>query len=128
MALNGKHQATDIFTKGEEHKVKRLREEEAQASTAVFQAYRRPLLTVTEFKYLGWFLTAYDDEWQEVVANIQKSLIRWSSFFRILGWERSDPRTSGTFYKAVVQVTLLFVSETWVVTPRTGRILGGFHH
>ena len=43
------------------------------------------MLIVIVFKYLGWFLTAYDDEWPEVVVNHQKYLIIWASFFRILG-------------------------------------------
>ena len=61
MALNGKHHATEMCTNGEKHKLKHLRGEEAQASTSLFQAYRRPLLIVTAFKYLRWVLTAYDD-------------------------------------------------------------------
>ena len=61
MALNGKHQATEMCTNGEYHKLKRLREEEAQAITAVFQAYRRPLLKTTAFKYLLWVITTSDD-------------------------------------------------------------------
>ena len=86
------------------------------------------LLTVTSFKYLWWVLTAYDDEWPMVVSNLQKDMSRWARLFRILGWYRSDPWISGTFYKGLVQATLLFVSETWVMTPRIGRILVGFHH
>ena len=86
------------------------------------------MFTVKAFKYLGWFLTAYDDEWPEVVVNLQKDMSRWASLFRILRRERSYPWTSGTFYKAVVQATLLFFSETWVITPRIGRTLGGLHH
>ena len=35
---------------------------------------------------------------------------------------------SGTFYKALVQVTLLFGAETWVMTPRIGRKFCSFHH
>ena len=52
----------------------------------------------------------------------------WASFSRIWEWEGADPRTSGTFYKVVVQATLLFDSETWVMNPRIGRTLGRFHH
>ena len=33
---------------------------------------------------------------------------------------------SGFFFKSVVQAVLLFGSETWVATPRMGRVLGGF--
>ena len=33
-----------------------------------------------------------------------------------------------TFFKVVVQVVILFVSETWVITPCMGQLLEGFHH
>ena len=39
-----------------------------------------------------------------------------------------DLWTSSNFFKAVFQANLLFGSDTWVVTPRIGRILGGFYH
>ena len=45
-----------------------------------------------------------------------------------LGQEGADPRTSRNFYKAVLQVTLLLGTESWVVSPFILRILGGFHH
>ena len=47
---------------------------------------------------------------------------------RIIGWEGANPRTSGNFYKAVVQETLLFGAESWVMSPQIGKTLGGFHH
>ena len=31
------------------------------------------------------------------------------------------------FFKALIQAVLLFGAETWVVTPRMGMALGGFH-
>ena len=40
----------------------------------------------------------------------------------------SRPRKSGNFYKVVVQATLMFGTETWVMYLRIGRNLGGFHH
>ena len=46
----------------------------------------------------------------------------------ILGQEVADPRTSSIFYKKVVQATLLFGAESWVMSPKIGRILGDFHH
>ena len=60
--MNGKHQTTEMCAKGAEWKLKRMEEEETQASTEVyFHAYRRPLETVTSFKYLGRVLTTSDD-------------------------------------------------------------------
>ena len=93
-----------------------------------FQAYRRPLDMVTVFKNLGQVLTAYDDNWTQVVDNIWKARGRWACLSRILGREGADPLTSETFYKSLIQETLLFGSETWVMTPRIERTLGEFHH
>ena len=39
-----------------------------------------------------------------------------------------DTKTSGIFYKAVVQLVLLFVIDMWFMNLRIGRTLGGFHH
>ena len=50
------------------------------------------------------------------------------NFSRILGREGANPRTSRIFYKAVIQVTLLFGSETWVMNPIIRKTLGIFHH
>ena len=38
----------------------------------------------------------------------------------------SELQVSVFSFKAIVQAVLLFGSETWVVTPRMGRVLGGF--
>ena len=46
---------------------------------------------------------------------------------RILRREGTAPKISGFFFKSVFQLVLLFGAETWVVTPRMGRVLGGFH-
>ena len=83
---------------------------------------------VAAFKYLGRILTASDGDCPEVVANLGKARKRWVRLSRILGWEGADPRTSGTFYKEVVQGILLIGVETWVVSPRILKTLGGFHH
>ena len=45
---------------------------------------------------------------------------------RIFSSEGVELRVSGFFFKAVVQVLLLFGAETWVVTPRMDRVLGRF--
>ena len=47
---------------------------------------------------------------------------------RVLGWEGEDSRTLGVFYREVVQVVLIFGSETWVMSPRIRKNLGRFHH
>ena len=52
------------------------------------------------------------------MARLTRELIR----------EDVDARTSGQIYLAVVQLVMLCGSETWVMTPRIGRVWGGFHH
>ena len=51
-----------------------------------------------------------------------------TQMLRILGREVADVRTSGTFFKAVIQAILLFGSETWVVNPHVGFKPGGLTH
>ena len=67
-----------------------------------FQAYGRPLETVNYFKYLGWVLTASDDDWPAVVGSLRKSRKIWAQMMRVLVREGANPRVSGTFFKAVV--------------------------
>ena len=75
-----------MCSKGAERKLKRLREEEAQASTAVaLQAYGRPMEMMKEFKYPGRVLTTYDYEWPEVFFNLRKALSRWEHLSSIFG-------------------------------------------
>ena len=83
---------------------------------------------VKSFTYPERVLTTSDNNWMAVVANLLMSRRKWVRLSRILGWEGSDPRTSRTLYKTVTQVTLLFVMETWAMTPRIRRILGIFNH
>ena len=63
-----------------------------------------------------------------MVANIWKDCSRWARFSSIWWREGADPQTCGNFYKAVVQATLLFGSDTWVITPSIGRNLGALLH
>ena len=67
-----------------------------------FQYYGRPLVTVSELKYLGIICTSSDDNWPVVVGNLRKAQKRWVRMLRILGKEGADLRTSWDFYKAVV--------------------------
>ena len=47
---------------------------------------------------------------------------------KILGRGGLDKRTAAMFYVEVVQVVLLFGSDTWVLTPRLEILIEGFHH
>ena len=118
-----------MHDRGEDRKRKRWKEEEAQRRTEVaFQAYMRLLVAVLEFKYLGRVLTEYDYDCSTVVGNFRNVRKRWARISRIIGWEGADPRNSGSLNKWVVQATLLFGAESWVIPPWIRRTLGGFHH
>ena len=113
-----------MFARIEDRRQKRRQEEGGWRSTVVdFQAYRRPLVEVSEFKYLGRVLTASDDNWPVVVGNLRKAQKQWAWMSRILGWEVADPRTSDSFNKVVLQETLLIYAETWLMSPWIGKTM-----
>ena len=128
-ALNGWHLAIAFFHRGEERKWRRLAEEEARAriETAI-TANRIPLDPVTSFKYLGRVLSVADSNGPAVVHNIWRGRQKWARISRVLSREGADARTSGRIYMTVVQAVMLYRSETWVMTPRIGRVLRRFHH
>ena len=45
---------------------------------------------------------------------------------RILSREGAAHWVSSFFFKSVIQAVLIFGVDTWVVTPRIGKELGGF--
>ena len=58
-----------------------------------------------------------------MAGNLRKDSKSCTWMTRILSWEGEDPKVSGLFFKAVVQVVLLLGEETWVLTPRVERSL-----
>ena len=48
--------------------------------------------------------------------NLQWEQVKWGILVKLWGRERSDRRTAGIFYVAVVQVVILFGSDMWVMT------------
>ena len=127
--LNRRHMTTVFFLRGAERKRCRLGEEEArEGSKIVFTADGIPLSQVTSFKYLGRIHTVVDDDYPTVVINLQKSRHNWERLMRVMGREGVDAHNSVHIYLVVVQSVIIFGSETWVMTPRIVRLLGGFRH
>ena len=117
-AMNRRNITTSQCAKGAYIKQWRMEEEDIwDSAERAFQAYGRPLEAVTSFKYLGWVLTAADNDWPVIVGNLKKSRKSWAQLTSILVREGANPRVSGMFFKAVLQTVLLFGSETWVLTP-----------
>ena len=62
-----------------------------------------------------------------MVLNIRHDRQKWAWLTRILIREGADDQTPGHIYLAVVQLVLLYMSDTWVLTPHMKRVLGKFH-
>ena len=67
---------------------------------------------VTSFQYLGWVISAVDDDWPVVVSNLSRARAVWKRMTRILIRKGAELQVYVFFFKAVVQVVLLFGSET----------------
>ena len=112
--------------KGAERKQQSMAAEDDRVVTSrSFSTYGHPLDMVTSFKYLGQVISAADDNWLAVVINLAKAQALWRRLTRIISREEAALRVSKFFFKLVVQSVLLFGTETWVVTPLMGRVLGG---
>ena len=61
-----------------------------------------------------------DDNWPAVINNIQKAWKIWDHLSSILGWEVEDSRIPGHFYLPIVQASLIFGADTWVLPPCIG--------
>ena len=68
-----------------------------------------------------------DYDWTVVRRNIGKEQKVWGILGRILRREGADLFTSVAFYRAVVQMVLLFGAETWVISTSTKEKLAGVH-
>ena len=69
--------------------------EERAGSEKAITAYGIPLAPVTSFKFLGIILAAADDDWLELVSNLQKARRKWARLTRVLGREGADARNLG---------------------------------
>ena len=72
---------------------------------------------VTSFRYLGRVVLAADYYCLALVRNYSRARALWERITRILIRKRAEPRLSDFFFKAMVQVLLIFSAETWVFTP-----------
>eukprot|EP00970_Alexandrium_tamarense_P009635 scaffold1928_cov109-Alexandrium_tamarense.AAC.60 len=68
-----------------------------------------------------------DNDMPAVRANLKKARKCWTMFSRLLTGENMSPRVCEMFYRAVIQLVLLFGSESWVLTDTAMRVLEGFH-
>ena len=124
-SLNGKNTTIAQCTKGSEQKRRRLMAEDLREITArTFQAYVISPKLVTSLKYLGNIMTASDDDWPELLRNLNNSRKSLDPLSTILRKEGENPRVLGKFFKAVVQAVIIMGSETWMMTLCMGQAIG----
>ena len=120
--LNRSHLATSMCTKGAERKLRQWVWEEAQYSMeATFQDYGWTLESGNPFKYLGRVLTASNDNWLDLVANLRKAWKKWERLYRILGREGADARTTGTDITHTRRVSYYFYPKMVNVKTKSGK-------
>jgi hypothetical protein len=92
-----------------------------------FTAYEEELERVEAIKYLSRMLAYDNNETQAVQGNLKKALSVWARLSCTIRAENASPHVCSIFYKATVQLILLFGSETWNLSPKSLKCLKGFH-
>ena len=100
--------------------------EERVTTSRAFSSHGRTPDMVPSFKYLERVLSEADDDWPVVIRNLKKAWAFWRKMKRILSKEGLRQRVPIFYVKSVVQLVLLFGTETWVVTPCMGWVMGSF--
>ena len=80
---------------------------------------------VDSFKYLGRILHHTYEDWPAVCRKIWRARQVWGRLEKLLRREGADSIISEKFYRAVVQVVLLFGLETWALTAAMLKARGG---
>ena len=121
-AIAAGHLGNKMFKRGAEQKRHRLAATYAQAVAGKdFLEQDQILENVDTFKYLSMMLYFDESDWTTAACNLHIVWRKWGQFPHLLCWERSDTRTSGRFYVAMLQYVLLFGLDSWVVTPHILR-------
>jgi hypothetical protein len=105
-----------------------LQEKQRLEREITIQTSTATLPTVNEFRYLGRILTANNSDWPAIQKNLVKARSKWALISHPLTKTGVSPRYVSYFYKAIVQLVLLYGSESWVLTTPMLNVLNGFQH
>ena len=97
------------------------------AREVVFTVDGVPINRVSQFKYLGRVLDEDDDDNHAALRQLARAKEKWGRLSAALKSQGATARTRGYFYKAVVQVVLLYGSESWTLTESTLKFFRSFH-
>ena len=71
-----------------------------------------PLYPVVEFPYLGRTVAYKNSNWVALYQNLQKVQWRWEIVGKVVTMIEATVRARGIMYKAIVQLVLLYRSES----------------
>jgi hypothetical protein len=124
-----RHRRSQTCIDGTLRHLKRLQQQANEyAEDTVLQIQDLPIANVDTFKYLGRMLSATSNDTPAIQHNIMKAKKTWGRIRTLLKREGADKRTATNFYKAIVQSTLLYASETWQTTQDALQPLMVFHN
>jgi hypothetical protein len=98
------------------------------AQETTIQIADTEIQSVDTFKYLGRPLSATGNDMVAIKYNLSKARKMWGRISTILKREGADTKTMANFYKAVVQATLLYGSDTWHIPKNALIPLESFHN
>jgi hypothetical protein len=126
--MNGTHYETALCKDGVVRKIQHAAAKHPHLSLQhTFSAYGEGLEMVEVFNYLGRSLVYDNNDAQAVQGNLKKVCGVWARLSRTKRAEKASPRACSIFYKATVQLILLFGSKTWNLSPSSLILLEGFH-
>ncbi len=110
----------------------RQQQQEALVASALaiccqFTVHGEALEKVEVFRYLGRMMVKDDNNIQAMQHQLRKARGSWARVEQVLRSKNTTPWVAAKFYKAVVQVVLLYSSETWNLTKAVLARLKGFH-
>jgi hypothetical protein len=129
--VGARHQASMTCRKATERRQKQVvaKEHERLKKDVVFTVSGKPIEIVDTFKYLGRVTAKTDSDEAAVLRNLVQARRKWASMKMVLirDGDGVNPKTMAVFYRTVVLYTLLYGSESWVLTQDLMRQLRSFH-
>jgi len=93
-----------------------------------FMASNTTLEAVSNFKYLGRWMSANDSDAMAVAQNLKKVHQQWGQLCCLLTRNHANWHMMGLFYKVMVQAVLLYGAKTWNIMHPLLQMLCSFHH
>ena len=94
----------------------------------MFQINAKTLPLLEAFPYLRRTIVYNSIYWAALYLKLQKARRQWGVIARVLERTGSTAHVRGSMYKAVAQLVLLYVRDSWVVIGEMLKVLTAFYH